>query len=455
MEREIKKNEEYVVEIVDNGFQGEGIAKIDGQVVFVPGAIKGEKVKIKILKVTSKICYAKIMEILEKSQHRILDNCDTYGKCGGCNLRHVDYNYTLEIKKESVENTLKKALGREIRVDEVLKMERPVYYRNKLQYPVGVNEQGEPVMGVFAERSHRIIPTKHCMIQNQLAQKIANDIIDFAKKNGISGYDEENLTGILRHIVIRVGVKTGEVMVTLVVNNFDMPNETKLVEVLTQKYTEIKTIVKNLNNKDTNVILGQQNQVVFGDGYITDVLLGKTFKISNMSFYQVNPVQTEKLYAKAIEYADLNGTEVVFDLYCGIGTIGICASDKVGKLYGIETIPEAIEDAKENAKLNGIQNSEFFVGDVEKALPKFIEERNIKADVVFVDPPRKGCDRTALETLLEIEPKKIVYVSCNPATLGRDLKVLEEKYELKKLAICDMFPWTGHCEVITCLKLKK
>lgn len=454
MEREIKKNEEYIVEIIDNGFQGEGIAKIDGQVVFVPGAIKGEKVKIKILKVTSKICYAKIVEILEKSQHRICENCDTYGKCGGCNLRHVDYNYTMEIKKESVENTLKKALGRNIEVDEVLEMENPVYYRNKLQYPVGVNEQGEPVMGVFAERSHRIIPTKHCMIQNELAQKIANDIIDFAKENGISGYDEENLSGILRHIVIRVGVKTGEVMVTLVVNNFDVPNESKLVEFLTDKYPEVKTIVKNLNNKDTNVILGQKNQVIFGDGYITDVLLGKTFKISNMSFYQVNPVQTELLYSKAIEYASLEGTETVFDLYCGIGTIGICASDKVGKLYGIETIPEAIEDAKENAKLNGIQNSEFFVGDVEKALPEFIKERKIKADVVFVDPPRKGCDRTALETLLEIEPEKIVYVSCNPATLGRDLKVLEEKYELKKVAICDMFPWTGHVECVTVLYLK-
>jgi len=455
MEQKINKNEEYIVEIIDNGFQGEGIAKIDGQVIFVPNAIKGEKIKIKILKVTSKICYAKIIEILEKSAHRTSDKCDTYLKCGGCNLRHIDYDYTMKIKKESVENTLKKALGRNIQVDEVLKMDQPYFYRNKLQYPVGVNEQGEPVMGVFAERSHRIIPTRNCMIQNKLAQEIANDIIDFAKENRISGYDEEKLSGILRHIVIRIGVKTNEVMVTLVVNDFKVPNENKLIDFLTNKYSQIKTIIKNLNNKNTNVILGQQNQVIYGDGYISDILLGKEFKISNMSFYQVNPIQTEKLYSKAIEYADLSGKETVFDLYCGIGTIGICASDKAKELYGIETIPEAIEDAKENAKLNEIKNSEFFVGDVEKTLPEFIKTRNIDPDIVFVDPPRKGCDKVALDTLLEIEPQKIVYVSCNPATLGRDLKILEEKYELKKLAICDMFPWTSHVECVAVLHLKQ
>lgn len=451
MSNKMKKNEEYIVEIIDNGFQGEGIAKIDGQVIFVPEAIKGEKVKIKILKVTTKICYAKIIEIIEKSEHRIDCNCSTYSQCGGCNLRHIDYDYTIEMKKNSVENTLKKALGRQIQVDEVIKMDEPFYYRNKLQYPIGINENGEPVMGVFAQRSHKIISTRNCMIQNKLAGKIANDIFEFAKINGITPYDEKSQTGILRHIVIRVGIKTDEVMVTLVVNDSKIPNEDKLVDFLTNKYKEIKTIIKNLNNKNTNVILGNTNEIIFGDGYITDILLGKKFKISNMSFYQVNPVQTEKLYAKAIEYAELSGNETVFDLYCGIGTIGICSSDKAGKLFGIETIPEAIEDAKQNAKLNGIENSEFFVGDVEKTLPEFIKQRNVKPDLVFVDPPRKGCDKTALDTLLEIKPKKIVYVSCNPATLGRDLKILEEEYELKKLAICDMFAWTGHVESIALL----
>lgn len=454
MSSKMKKNEEYIVEIIDNGFQGEGIAKIDGQVIFVPEAIKGEKVKIKILKVTTRICYAKIIEILEKSKYRIEYSCDTYSKCGGCKLRHIDYEYTMKIKKESVENTLKKALGRSVSVNEVIKMDSPFFYRNKLQYPVGVNENNEPIMGVFAERTHRIVPTQKCMIQNELAQKIANYILEFAKNNDIQPYNEEKLTGNLRHIVIRVGIKTNEVMVTMVLNDLRIKNEDKLVQELINNFKEIKTIVKNKNNKNTNVILGKENEIIYGNGYITDILLGKKFKISNMSFYQVNPIQTEKLYSKAIEYAELTENETIFDLYCGIGTIGICSSDKVKKLFGIETIPEAIEDARENAKINGIQNAEFFVGDVEKTLPEFIKERNVNADVVFVDPPRKGCDITALKTLLEIEPQKIVYVSCNPATLGRDLKILEEKYELKKLSICDMFPWTGHCEAITSLKFK-
>lgn len=450
----IRKNEEYIVEIVDNGFEGEGIAKIDGQVVFVPGAIKGEKVKIKILKVTTRLSYAKIVEILEKSKHRTDANCDTYSKCGGCSLRHMEYDYTMRLKKEAVENTLKKALGREIHVDETISMEEPYYYRNKLQYPLGVSENGELIMGVFAKRSHQIIPTQNCLLQNQLAQRIAGSIFAFAKENGISGYDEKNQTGILRHIVIRVGIKTNETMVTLVVNNWKIPKEKEMIDFLTNQYPEIKTIVKNLNDKNTNVILETKNKAIFGDGYITDSLLGKKFKISNLSFYQVNPIQTEKLYAKAIEYAQLSGNETIFDLYCGIGTIGICASSKAKQLFGIETIPEAIEDAKENANLNGVENSEFFVGDVEKTLPEFIEKRKVKPDVVFVDPPRKGCDRTALETLLEVAPKRIVYVSCRPATLGRDLKILEEKYEVKRLAICDMFPWTGHVEVVAMLQLK-
>lgn len=451
----IRKNEEYIVEMIDNGFEGEGIAKMDGQVVFVPGAIKDEKVKIKILKVTTKIAYAKIVEILEKSKHRTDANCDTYSKCGGCSLRHMEYEYTMKLKKEAVENTLKKALGREIYVDETIPMEQPFYYRNKLQYPLGVSENGELTMGVFAKRSHQIIPTNHCFLQNQLAQKIANSIFSFAKENQISGYDEKSRTGILRHIVIRVGVKTNEAMVTLVVNNWKIPKEKELTNFLTKQFPEIKTIVKNLNDKNTNVILGTKNKAIFGNGYITDSLLGKKFKISNLSFYQVNPIQTEKLYAKAIEYAGLTGNETIFDLYCGIGTIGICASDKAKQLFGIETIPEAIENAKENAKLNDVENSEFFVGDVEKKLPAFIEKTKVKPDVVFVDPPRKGCDRTALETLLEVAPKRIVYVSCCPATLGRDLTILEDKYEVKKLAICDMFPWTGHVEVVAMLQLKK
>ena len=451
----LKKNEEYIVEIIDNGFQGEGIAKIDGMAIFIPNSIKGEKVKIKILKVTSKIAYGKILEILDKSENRIDEiDCQTYSRCGGCALRHVKYERTLEMKKTAVETTLKKALGREIIVSEVLGMENPYNYRNKLQYPVGIDINNKPAMGVFAERTHSIISTKKCEIQDKLSQEIANDIFDFIVKNNIKVYDERKTEGTIRHIIIRIGKKTNEVMVTLVTNTEKIDKEQELINYITSKYSQIKTIAKNINSENTNVILGKKTRILFGDGYIYDYLGEFKFKISPMSFYQVNQSQTEKLYGKAVEYASLSGNETVFDLYCGIGTIGIFASKKVKKLYGIETIPEAIEDAWQNAKLNNLENAEFFVGDVEKTLPEFIKERKINPDVVFLDPPRKGCDKIALETLLEIKPKRIVYVSCNPATLARDLKKLEEKYSLGEVSICDMFPFTHHAEVVTYLTLK-
>jgi len=451
----IAKNEEYVVEIIDNGFQGEGIAKIDGMAVFIPNCLKGEKAKIRILKVTSSLAYGKVIEIIEKSVYRNESDCDTFPRCGGCSLRHINYDYTLEIKKNSVESTLKKALGREIKIVDVLKMENPYNYRNKLQYPVGIGNDKKPVMGVYAERTHSIISTRKCQIQDELSQKIANDIYYFIEKNNIRVYDEKSLKGSIRHIVIRIGKKTNQIMITLVTNTEEIEKETELVKYITSKYEQIKTIVKNINSKNTNVILGKDNKIIFGDGFIFDYLGNFKFKISPMSFYQVNRTQTEKLYSKAVEYAELTGNETVFDLYCGIGTIGIFASPKVKRLYGIETIPQAIEDAKENAKLNKIENAEFFVGDVEKTLPEFIKQRNINPDVVFLDPPRKGCDKTALETLMQIKPKRIVYVSCNPATLARDLKILEEVYELKEVSICDMFPFTHHIECVTSLKLKQ
>ena len=450
----LKKNEEYIVDIIDNGIEGEGIAKIDNFTIFIPNVLKGEKVKIKILKVNSTYCFAKVLEILSVSKNRAHEDCENYSKCGGCNFRHIEYKHSLELKKNNVENTIKKSLGYEIKINEVLGMDNPIYYRNKLQYPISVDKEGKIVMGVFAERTHRIIPVENCLLQNESCQKVANDIFRFLRKYNISGYNEENQTGIFRHLVIRIGIKTDEIMVTLVVNDLKIPYEKELVKYILDNNPNVKTIVKNLNNKNTNVILGNRNIILFGDGYIRDILINKEFKISPMSFYQVNPIQTEKLYSKAIEYAELTGKEIVFDLYCGIGTIGICASDKVNKLYGIETIPEAIEDAKQNAKINNIENADFFVGDVENELPKFIEERKILADVVFVDPPRKGCDRAAIETLLNIKPQKIVYVSCNPATLARDLKLFEEEYKIKKIAICDMFPGTAHCEVVTVMSLK-
>lgn len=355
----IKKNEEYIVDIVDNGFQGEGIAKIEGMTIFIDNAIKGEKVKIKILKVLKTQGYGKIQEIITTSKNRNEPKCQTFSKCGGCSLRHINYNETLNLKRLIVKNNLKKCGLENVKVQHCIGMKEPYYYRNKLQYPVGIVDN-VPTIGVFAKRSHRIISTKDCYIQNKLMQKIANDLFEYIVKNKTPLYDEKKQTGEIRHIYIRIGVKTNQVMLVLVSNKKKITKEKELVDYIIKKYPEIKTVIKNINAKLTNVILGQENIVLFGKGYIEDELLEFTFKISPMSFYQVNPIQTEKLYSKAIEYAELTGKETIFDLYCGIGTIGICASDKAKKLYGIETIDAAIKDARVNAELNNIKNAEFF-----------------------------------------------------------------------------------------------
>lgn len=452
---EIQKNQEYVVDIIDNGYDGEGIAKINDFTIFIQGAIKGEKVKILILKVTKSFAYGKILEIISASKSRSNVDCTNFSKCGGCTLRHINYKETLNIKRDIVKNCLYKELHRVVEVNDTIGMERPLYYRNKLQYPVGLNKDGKPVMGIYSQRTHNIIEIKeNCYIQNEKCSEIAKYIFEFAVENNIKPYNEETNNGTLRHIVIRIGVNSNEIMVTLVVNNDDFNNEDKFVKELTKQYPEVKTIVKNYNSKNTNVILGTKNKVIYGNGYIFDFLGSYKFKISPLSFYQVNPLQTEVLYNKAVEYANLTGKETVFDLYCGIGTIGIFASAKAKKVYGIEVVPEAIEDAKENANLNKVENTEFFAGEVEKILPELIEKRKILADVAFIDPPRKGCDNVTIETLLKIMPQKIVYVSCNPATLARDIHLLEEKYELKQVQPVDMFGFTSHVECVTLMSRK-
>lgn len=369
-------------------------------------------------------------------------------------MRHIDYKEVLNLKRNVVLSSFRKE-NLDVKVEETVGMDDPLFYRNKLIYPVGIGKDGRPVMGIYAERTHRIVDTQKCRIQNEKLQNIVNDIFGFIKSQGIKVYDEETLNGQIRHLVLRIGIKTGQVMVIIVTNEEKIDKEEELVKYIAEKYKDVKTIVKNINSENTNVVLGNKNVVLYGDGYIYDELLGFRFKISPNSFYQVNPIQTEKLYSLAIDGAKLTGNETIFDLYCGIGTIGICASKKVKKIYGIETVPQAIEDAKENAKENGIENAEFFVGDVENKLPEFIKEKNITPDVVFLDPPRKGCEKTALDTILNISPKRIVYVSCNPATLARDLKILNEKYDIEKVTPVDMFPFTGHCEVVSVLKLKK
>lgn len=449
----IRKNEEYIVDIIDYGMEGEGVAKIDNFTVFIPNAMKDEKVKIIIVKVLSSHAYGKLVEIMEKSPYRVESDCTTYKRCGGCNLRHIDYEETLNIKQNMVQNLVTKTLKRNIKVKQTIGMGNPYHYRNKAQFPVGINKQDEKVVGVFAKRSHEIIPMQDCFLQNTISQKIAFTIQKFIIEKDISVYNEETREGLLRHIVVKVGLRTHEIMCILVINGKKIPYENELVEMLVKTYN-VKTIIKNINTKNTNVILGHENITIHGDGYIYDILGDYTFKISPMSFYQVNPVQAEVLYNTAIEMAKLSKEDILFDLYCGIGTIGIFASSYAKKVYGIEIVDQAIEDAKENAKINNIENIEFIAGDVEKVFSNLMEKKQVYPDVIIVDPPRKGLDTNTITNILTVEPKKVVYISCNPATMVRDMKLLEEKYEIKEIQPVDMFPFTSHVECCSVVYLK-
>lgn len=451
----ITKNQEYIVEIIDNGIEGEGIAKIENFTIFVPGVIKGEKVKILIVKVLKSYAYGKVIEIIKKSDKRVEIDCQTYKRCGGCNLRHIDYEETLNIKRDIVQNLVDKTLKNKLIVDTVLGMGNPYHYRNKAQYPIGIGKDGRPVIGVFANRSHEIIAMDKCFIQDERVEAVAKFIYKFANEKGISIYEEKTQKGCLRHIVIKIGKQTEEIMVILVINGEKFKNEEKLVSELVREFPNINTIVKNVNTKNTNVILGNKNINIYGDGYITDVLGDYTFKISPLSFYQVNPVQAEALYNIGVEEAGITKEDTVFDLYCGIGTITIFMSKYAKKVYGIEIIEEAINMAKENAKINNIENTEFIAGDVEIVLDDLINKKNIIPDIIMIDPPRKGLDKKSIENILKIKPKKLVYISCNPATLVRDLAALEEIYEIKNIKPVDMFPLTSHVECCSVLELKQ
>mgnify|MGYP004676758259 FL=1 len=451
---EIQKNQEYIVEIIDNGYEGEGITKINGFTIFVPETIKGEKVKILIVKVLSSHAFGKVLEILESSESRQEADCTTYKRCGGCNLRHIKYQETLKMKQNAVQSLVNKALKTRVEVKGTIGMENPLHYRNKAQYPIGVNKEGEPVIGVFAQRTHEVIPMENCLIQNPKSEEIAKTILQFIKDNKISVYNEKTGKGLFRHIVIKVGVKTNQIMCILVVNGKSIPKEAQLVEELTSKFPQIKSIVKNINMKNTNVILGKENVDIYGTGYIEDILGEYTFRISPLSFYQVNPVQAEKLYNLGVKMAQITKQDTVFDLYCGIGTITLFMSKYAKKVYGIEIVEEAIEAAKENAKINNVDNTEFYAGDVEVVLDDLINNKGISADIVMFDPPRKGLDRNSINNILKIKPKKIVYISCNPATLIRDLTFFEDQYDIKTIVPVDMFPFTSHVECVSVLYLK-
>lgn len=450
----ISKNEEYEVEIIDNGYNGEGIAKIDGFTVFVPNAIKGEVVKILIVKVLSSHAFGKILEIEKKSKFRQEIDCATYKRCGGCDLRHIKYEQTLKMKQNAVQALVNKTLKNKIEVKETLGMENPFFYRNKAQYPVGVNKDRNPIIGVFANRTHEVIPIKNCLIQNPKSEAIAKFILEFIKEKNISIYNEKTGRGFFRHIVIKVGIKTNEIMCIFVINGKKFPYEDELVEKLKQNYPEIKTIVKNINMKNTNVILGQENINLYGNGYIEDVLGEYKFKISPLSFYQVNPKQAEKLYNLGIEMAKVSKEDTVFDLYCGIGTISLFIAKYAKKVYGVEIVEQAIKDAKQNAKINNIENVQFIAGDTKIVLEDLIYKKGIIADIVIFDPPRKGLDNNSINNILKIKPKKIVYISCNPATLIRDLALFEKLYEVKTIIPVDMFPFTKHVECVAVLNLK-
>lgn len=450
----ISKNEEYEVEIIDNGYNGEGIAKIDGFTVFVPNAIKGEVVKILIVKVLSSHAFGKILEIEKKSKFRQEIDCATYKRCGGCDLRHIKYEQTLKMKQNAVQALVNKTLKNKIEVKETLGMENPFFYRNKAQYPVGVNKDRKPIIGVFANRTHEVIPIKNCLIQNPKSEAIAKFILEFIKEKNISIYNEKTGRGFFRHIVIKVGIKTNEIMCIFVINGKKFPYEDELVEKLKQNYPEIKTIVKNINMKNTNVILGQENINLYGNGYIEDVLGEYKFKISPLSFYQVNPKQAEKLYNLGIEMAKVSKEDTVFDLYCGIGTISLFIAKYAKKVYGVEIVEQAIKDAKQNAKINNIENVQFIAGDTKIVLEDLIYKKGIIADIVIFDPPRKGLDNNSINNILKIKPKKIVYISCNPATLIRDLALFEKLYEVKTIIPVDMFPFTKHVECVVAMFLK-
>ena len=431
MEIPIQKNKEYIVDIIDNGFEGEGIAKIDNFTIFIDGAIKGEKCKILIVKITSSHAFGKLLELIEQSPVRCTPDCETYKRCGGCNLRHIDYEETLNIKQQKVQNLINKTLTKKVEVEKTLGMGNPYNYRNKAQYPVGTNKNGEKVFGVFAKRTHEIIPIKECKIQKEISYEIANYILDYIKKNNIN-----------------------EIMCIIVINGKELPHELTLANDIIDKFPMVKTVVKNINTKNTNVIMGQKNEAIVGRGYITDVLGDYIFKISPMSFYQVNPIQAEALYNIAIEKANITKDDVVCDLYCGIGTIGIFASKFAKKVYGIEIVKQAIEDAHGNAKLNNVNNIEFICGDVEQAFDKLIKKEKVEPSVVIVDPPRKGLDNNTIENIMKLNVARVVYISCNPATMVRDLKMMEEKYEIMEVQPVDMFPFTSHVESVAVMVIK-
>ena len=453
---EFRKNDLVTLEIEDCGIDGEGIGKADGFTVFVKDAVIGDTVTAKIIKAKKNYGYGRLMEVLKPSPYRVEPKCEFARQCGGCQLQALSYDQQLVFKTNKVKGHLERIGGfTDIPMEPIIGMDELFHYRNKAQFPVGRNKEGKIVTGFYAGRTHNIIENRDCALGVAENKEVLDRVIAHMEKYGIEPYNEVTGKGLVRHVLIRYGYFTKEVMVCLILNGNKIPKEEQLVKSLCE-IPGMTSITINVNKKHSNVILGEEIRLLWGQEYITDRIGDISYQISPLSFYQVNPMQTQKLYAKALEYADLHGEETVWDLYCGIGTISLFLAQKAKFVRGVEIVPAAIENAKENAKLNGLENTEFFVGKAEEVLPREYKKNGVYADVIVVDPPRKGCDETLLETMIEMNPERIVYVSCDSATLARDLKYLCERgYELRKVCPVDQFGMTVHVETVVLLSHKK
>lgn len=450
----VAKNKHYTMTIDDIGVNGEGIGKIEGYTLFVEGALPDEEIEVKVIKLKKNFGYGRLINIIKPSNYRIAPPCPIVKRCGGCQLQHLSYEGQLHFKRKKVQDIMERIGGlTDVEVVPAIGMTEPYHYRNKAQFPVGVTKDGLQI-GFYAARSHDIINSDECHIQHPINEKIIRVVRDFIKTYNISVYDEHKHKGLLRHVVTRTSYHTNEVMVCMVINGVQLPHQEILVERL-REIKEVASIVINTNQQKTNVILGDKINVIWGKEKIIDYIGDLKFEISPLSFFQVNPVQTEVLYGKALEYADLTDQDILWDAYCGIGTISLFLAKKAKKVYGVEIVEPAIRDAKRNAEINHIHNVEFFVGKAEEIIPQKYKE-GIRANVMVVDPPRKGCDEKLLDTMIQMSPDRIVYVSCDPATLARDLKYLvEHGYRVEKVQPVDMFPHTGHVETVVGIQRKE
>lgn len=462
----MKKNDKITVKIEDIGVNGEGIGKVDGYTLFVKDAILGDTVEAVITKPKKNYAYAKMIHIITPSKERVPAKCPVARQCGGCQLQELSYEAQLVFKAKKVAGNLVRIGGfTPEKVEQVMQpvcgMDEPFYYRNKAQFPIGTDKNGKVVTGFYAGRTHQIIPNMECALGVSVNQEILQIIVDYMNEYHVPAYNEETKEGLVRHVLIRYGFATGEIMVCLVVNGDNLPQSEKLVDSLV-KIQGMTSITYSVNRENTNVIMGKEIRVLWGQDFITDYIGDVKYQISPLSFYQVNPKQTEKMYGLALEYAELTGEETVWDLYCGIGTISLFLAQKAKQVYGVEIVPQAIDDARNNAELNGIENAEFFVGKAEEVLPNYYADyerehgKRAYADVIVVDPPRKGCEETLLQTMVQMQPKRIVYVSCDSATLARDLKYLcENGYELAEVTPVDNFCMTVHIENVAKLVRKE